>query len=172
MSVPLIPFFRLGTRDPAGAPVGELRSEDLSRLKKNTSLALYNQLAVTELQILALFPHLGQCMTRQRHAPEIPRPAAATLSICPASHNNVLSPQACSNTCWRGQTSADASHKPEGFSSVSWELASNQSSTSTTKIPPKSFQTDLFLYSQRALQISIHCNYTLSPHLFIFVFFF
>ncbi len=37
-----------------------------------------------------------------------PPPAAATLSICHASDNNVLSPQACSNTCWCDQLLANS----------------------------------------------------------------
>lgn len=39
---------------------------------------------------------------------EIPLPAVATLSICHALDNNVLSPQACSNTCWRDQLLANS----------------------------------------------------------------
>lgn len=39
---------------------------------------------------------------------EIPLPAVAPLSICHTSNNNVLSPQACSNTCWRDQLLANS----------------------------------------------------------------
>lgn len=37
-----------------------------------------------------------------------PPPAAAPLSICHKLNNNVLSPQACNNTCWRDQELANA----------------------------------------------------------------
>lgn len=39
---------------------------------------------------------------------EIPLPAVVPLSICHTTNNDVLSPQACSNTCWRDQLIANS----------------------------------------------------------------
>lgn len=90
-----------------------------------------------------------------------PPPAAATLSICHASNNNVLIPQACSNTCWRDQLLANACNKK--FAKFYW-------STSAVLIQPKSLQSDPVLYSQQVFPHSfrLHISISFSPELVLF----
>lgn len=58
------------------------------------------------LHILALFSHLDLNMTIPTTRTDSPS-SCCPLSICHKPNNNVLSPQACNNTCWRDRQLAN-----------------------------------------------------------------
>lgn len=124
---------------------GELRSEDLSWSKYSwlpsaSWLSLSVLVASRRRYRRSLCFHIWARIWQGNDMLRDPPPAAATLSICHASDNNVLSPQACSNTCWRDQLLANACNKrsprvrlcPENWP----KLMVNISSVNPAQIPP------------------------------------
>jgi len=97
-----------------------------------------------------------------------PSPAAATPSICHATNNYVLSPQACSNTCWRDQLLANAcNNRSPRVSTLSWEVVTITGQHQQPKFHPNpSNLTPSFIPTELSL---IHSEYTLSAHLFFWL---
>lgn len=128
---PLRPFFQVGPCDPAGIRLeweDEVRGFKLVLAFASPS----DQLAVTKVyaceqtapQTLAPLSHLAQDTTRLRHAQRSPSSCCYTINLLSPSDNNVLSPQACCNTCCCDQLLANACnvHRPQGLT-LSWGLA-------------------------------------------------
>lgn len=121
-----------------------MRSEDLSWFKclwvPSTSWLSLRCVALNRLRYRrALFSHLGQDMTRQRHAQRSPSSCCYTINLSQPD-NNALSPQACSNTCWRDRLLPNACNNqsprvwlcPENWP----KLLVNISSVNPAQIPP------------------------------------
>lgn len=127
----------------------------------------------TSPQILALFSHLGPNMTISQHA-QIPLQLLLHYQSATGLNNNVLSPQACNNTCWRDQQLANVSNNQGPrvlfYAENRPKVLFNTDSANPTQIPPNLTLPFFFFFVLPACilpfaQCSFYLSIALSPSL-------